>query len=205
MRIKQALFLLQSIIFRVALQHGWHGPWHKEWNGAFVPDSQKCHPTYPYQFVPAWHPHAPAHRPCSSCITHAGTGGFAGSSCSLKKHIEMFLEVIGTIDPSLTTVGYVSTFHRSLAFCCYFFPISPISECLSFRFSPLHWGPSFQLIIMAVYASSCPHKNCKMTGGLVAEAGLARREWKRNCSTLMFKYLITASRKCMLLVEHRAG
>lgn len=29
-RIKQALFLLQNIIFLVALQHGWRGPWREE-------------------------------------------------------------------------------------------------------------------------------------------------------------------------------
>lgn len=134
-RIKQALFSLQNIIFRVALQYGWHGPWHKEWNGAFVPDSHKCHPTYPYWLVPAWPTHVPAHGPCSSCNTHADADGFAGSSCSLKKHIGMFLEVIRTIDPSSTTASYISTFRgwRSLLL---FFPVSPILRVSVFQVFP---------------------------------------------------------------------
>lgn len=131
--------------------------------GAFVPDSQKYHPTYPHLFVPAWHPHAPAHGPCSSCIAHADADSFSGSSCSLKKHVEMFLEIIGTIDPSSTMVSYVSTFHGDLAFCCYFSHVSPILECLPFRFSPLHRGPGFQLTAMTacltVYTHSCPPKS----------------------------------------------
>lgn len=132
MRIRQALFSLQSIIFRVALQHGWHGPWRKAWNGTFVPDSHKCHPTYPYRLVPAWHPHAPAHGPCSSCITHADADGIAGSSCSLKKHVEMFLEVIRIL---IHLQQQSATFQLSwevLPFAIYFPPSLQFqSVCLS--------------------------------------------------------------------------
>lgn len=120
----------------------------------------KMSPHLPLLVHPSLAPTWPCTGPCSSCITHADTDIFAGSSCSLKKHVEMFLEVIGTIDPSSTIVSYVSTFCGGLPFCCYFSPISPILECLCFRFSPLHWGHGFHLIAMTacltVYISSCP-------------------------------------------------
>lgn len=133
-------------------------------------------PTHPSWLCPAWHPHALAHGPPSSCVTHKDGAYSAGSS--LEQDAGMFLEATGITDLSSNQGCCVLTFPRAIASCCYFPSISPVYEtvvvCLFFF--PLHEGHGFQTDHLTICTSTSPYESLHHQRG----AGGQKSGWQQN-------------------------
>lgn len=185
-RIKQALFLLQNIIFWVVLQHDWRGPWHKEWNGGLGAASHKCHPHLPLPSRPSLTPT----RPCTRASVQLRHTGRHCRRCwirpypeethwdvfrSYRNHWYIFQQRSATFPLSLELLPSAIIFPPSLQ-CLW--------ECLSFRFFSLHEERGFQLIAHDRPSHSLhQHSSLQVIAppqkGWVAEVGLAMRQWKK--------------------------
>lgn len=176
-RIKQALFLLQNIIFQVALRHGWHGLGARN---EMAPSCQTARNITP---------------PTPTCLSQLGTlmplhTGFAPAASLMQT-------LTALLDPAVGVFrgyrDYWSIFNNS--WLCFNFPWR---SCLLLLFLP-HFS-NFRVSVFQVFPFTpriCLSADChdswshslhqqlspKVTTQWqkiwVAEAGLARRDWKK--------------------------
>lgn len=188
-----------------------HGPWHKEWNGALGPANQ-------LQMSP---PHAPIVS--SEFGTHAALHMGLGPAASITQMLRALLDAAepeATLWDVFRGKGITDvSFNKGQLYFNF-----PWSSCLSLFFS-LHLSSlrvsafhGFPFTLRTQISADCPGQAvsqfapalvpkspCTTTEGLCARSWVGNETAKRIHTALMFKYLITAFRKCPTGDLHTAG